>query len=386
MRYFLILALLVLGGCAGEPTVPPSSEAAQVVTLPMQLDEAHASIEVTVNGRPARLLLDTGADQIVLSASAAQRLGLPVRSTGTPGSGAAGTYIASTTAIADLGAGAIHRHELTAYVVPFPEEFVYDGVLGTPFFATVLTTLDYQQRTVILRSHAPLEPSSDGVQMPMRIESGKVLVLASAAGVTGWFCVDTGAGNALTFFTPVVKQYGLRDAFSPSVRTITGVSAGGYTRGTLVRVPDLTIGPFVLNQIVAELSEAEQGAFASAQYAGNLGGELWSRFKVTFDYASRQMSLTPNDALTQPFVGPRSGLAASLVDGVIKAVDVVTGSPAAEAGLNIGDVIVAMNGTGTDARQVTRALHAAPGTRVRLTVRDAPGVEREVALVLRDLL
>jgi len=386
MRYFLVLALLVLCGCESGHRLPPSSETAQGVTLPMQLDEVHASIEVTVNGRPARLLLDTGADQIVLSASAAKRLGLPVRSTGTPGSGAAATYIASTTAIADLGAGAIHRRKLTAYVVPFPEEFVYDGVLGTPFFATVLTTLDYQQRTVTLRSHAPLELSSDGVQIPMRIESGKVLVLASAAGVTGWFCVDTGAGNALTFFTPAVKQYRLRDAFSPSVHTITGVSAGGYTRGTLVRVPNVTIGPFALNQVVAELSEAEQGAFASAQYAGNLGGELWSRFKVTFDYASRQMSLTPNDALTRPFVGPRSGLAASLVDGVIQAVDVVAGSPAAEAGLSIGDVIVAMNGTGTDARQVTRALHAAPGTRVRLTVRDASGVEREVALVLRDLL
>jgi clan AA aspartic protease (TIGR02281 family) len=124
MRYVLVPALLALCGCASEPRVLPSNEAAQVVTLPMQLDEVHPSIEVMVNGRPARLLLDTGADQIVLSSSAARRLGLPVRSTGTPGSGAAGTYIASTTAIADLGAGAIHRHKLTAYVVPFPEELV----------------------------------------------------------------------------------------------------------------------------------------------------------------------------------------------------------------------------------------------------------------------
>src|SRR6185369_17155949 len=96
MRNLLVLALLVLCGCGSEPRVPPSSEMAQVVTLPMQLDEVHASIEVTVNGRPARLLLDTGADQIVLSATAAQRLGLPVRSTGTRGFGAAGTYTAST--------------------------------------------------------------------------------------------------------------------------------------------------------------------------------------------------------------------------------------------------------------------------------------------------
>ncbi len=390
------LAALALSACASKPILPAANVPSEAVTLPMQLDEVHASIEVEVNGQPARMLLDTGADQIVLSADAAKRLRLPVRATATPGSGAAGTYIASTTTIADLAAGDIHRRKLTAYVVPFPEEFVYDGVLGAPFFATLRITLDYQRRAVTLRSSASRETSSDSVQIPMKLEGGKLLVLASAAGVTGWFCVDTGAGNALTLFTPTVKQRGLGKAFSPAVHTITGVSAGGYTRGTLVRVPEVAIGPFALRQVVAELSEAEKGLFASSLYAGNLGGEIWRRFNVTLDYSGHQMLLAPNDAIGQPFVGPRSGLSPSLVEGVIQIVDVVDGSPAAEAGLRIGDVIVAMNGVSTDPHQdtairrsydeITQALRAAPGTQVRLTVRDVSGVERDATLMLRDLL
>lgn len=349
-----------------------------------------------LNSMLARMLLDTGADQIVLSADAARRLSLPVRDTATPGSGAAGTYSASVTTIADLAIGTVHRRKLTAYVVPVPEEFVYDGVLGTPFFAPLVTTLDYQQSAVTLRSSASFETLPDITQIPIKLESGNLLVMASAAGVTGWFSVDTGAGNALTFFSPTVKQYGLRDAFSPSVHTITGVSPGGYTRGTLVRVPDVTIGPYVLNQVVVELSEADQGLFASSLYAGNLGGELWRRFKVTLDYPGRHMSLTPNDAFSQPFDGPRSGLVPSLVNGEIRIVDVVDGSPAADAGFRIGETIVAMNGTSSDARQgeavrtaldkITQALRAAPGAQVRLTVRDVSEAERELTLRLRDLL
>src|SRR3954470_4796432 len=86
-----ILAVVALSACGSDPTLPAADDPTAVVTLPMQLNGAHASVEVTINGKSARMLLDTGADQIVLSPGAAERLGLPVRSTTTPGSGAAGT-------------------------------------------------------------------------------------------------------------------------------------------------------------------------------------------------------------------------------------------------------------------------------------------------------
>ncbi|NJO12715.1 MAG: PDZ domain-containing protein [Gammaproteobacteria bacterium] len=63
------------------------------------------------------------------------------------------------------------------------------------------------------------------------------------------------------------------------------------------------------------------------------------------------MYLAPNDAFDQPFDGPRSGLAASLVDGLVKIVEVVEGSPAAEAGMHTGEVILAVNGASLDSQQ-----------------------------------
>jgi membrane-associated protease RseP (regulator of RpoE activity) len=140
-----------------------------------------------------------------------------------------------------------------------------------------------------------------------------------------------------------------------------------------VRVPDVTIGSHVFNRVIMELSEAEEGYFANSLYVGNLGGELWRRFTVTLDYTGRQMYLAPNDAFDQPFDGPKSGLAPPLVDGMVKIVDVVDGSPAAEAGMQAGEAILAVNDVSTDSQQgaatrasldrVTQALRAAPGSR-----------------------
>lgn len=375
------LAAIALSACGSEPTLPSNDNPTVPITIPMQLEGAHASIAVTINGRSARMLLDTGSDQIVLTPAATERLGLPLHPTTVPGSGASGTYTASVTEIVDLGVGTIHRRKLTAYVVPVPEEFVYDGVLGVPFFATLLATLDYQRGALTLQA-SPVGTT----QLPIKVEGGKLLVMASAAGVTGWFSIDTGAGNALTFFSPAVEQYGLSTAFAPSVHTITGVSPGGYTRGTLVRVPDVTIGPYALSQVVIELSEAKAGLFASRAFTGNLGGELWRRFRVTLDIPHQQLWLTPNDALTAHFEGPRSGLVASRVRSAIEIIDVAEDSPASEAGLHIGDTLIALNGTSVSFEELTQALKAPAGTPIRLTVRNSSGTEADATLVLRELL
>jgi hypothetical protein len=219
-------------------------------------------------------------------------------------------------------------------------------------------------------------------------------VSATAGGVSGWYSIDTGAGNALTFFTPTVERLHLRDAFTPSVTMVTGLSVGGYTHGVLVRLPRVDIGPFSFEQVVAELSLDADGYFAASQNAGNLGGELWRRFTVTLDYANGCMYLTANDAFNVPFAGPRSGLVPAVVDGAVKVIYVLEGGPAAEAGVHAGDTIVALNGVVLapviDAVQaintVVQALKAEAGTLIVLRLRDAAGAERELEFVLRELV
>jgi clan AA aspartic protease (TIGR02281 family) len=365
-------------------------------TVAAELHGAHFSVPAYINGRPARMLLDTGASETVVSVEAARRLGLLAADGAVSGSGAAGQYTASATTLSELTIGAIRQRQQQAYIVPMPAEFTYDGVLGAPFFMEYVVTLDYKERLLTIQQPEMFIPPPGVSAVNIRLEGKKPLVQASAAGVSGWYSVDTGAGNALTFFTPAVERNGLRTALSPRLRTVTGVSPGGPVRGDLVRVPDVTIGPHVFHNVLAELSLAEQGMFASPLFEGNLGGELWHRFIVTLDYSRGQLYLRPNESFGMPFAGPRAGFTPSIVRGEVEVIDVLADSPAEQAGVSAGDVLLAVNGTALDASSqgavsatldsIYAALRADAGSSMTLTLRDIAGATRDVTFTLRELL
>jgi len=139
---------------------------------------------------------------------------------------------------------------------------------------------------------------------------------------------------------------------------------------------------------VGELSLAHGGLFGSDAWMGNLGAELWRRFVVTLDTAAGMLHLEPRAALAQPFMAPCAGLVAPLRQGRCVVVDVVPGSPAAEAGVRLGDEVLALDGEALagDAGRLRRALRGTPGSTLRLRLGAASDGEREATLGLRELV
>ena len=71
------------------------------------------------------------------------------------------------------------------------------------------------------------------------------------------------------------------------------------------------------------------------------------RFTVTWDYQHERMLLVPNSQLHDPFEADSSGLHLTVrppAFNIIYVAAVLPGSPAAAAGLLVGDVITAING------------------------------------------
>lgn len=391
IRLFAALFVLFGSGCASQP-MPAENAAREAARIPMRLQGAHPVVEARVNGQTLRLILDSGADQNVLSAQAVARLGLATSRQTVTGQGAAGAF--GAVPWVDLGAvgiGDVRLRDQIAFVVPLPEETNADGILGLPLFARFTTTLDYAAGELGLQAPRAFQPPAGVTALPLRQDGGKLLVRATVAGVNGWYALDTGAGNAVTMFTPTVEREHLRAAFPQRLRMVTGISAGGMTRGDLVRVPEVHLGPYRLERVVVELSLAEAGYFAHppADAQGNLGGELWRRFTTTIDLPGGRLFLRPNAAYAQPFEATRTGLVARRKDARFEIVDVVAATPAAEAGLERGDAIVAVNGQPASVltQQAFRDLLASrPGTSMSFTVIDRQGHERRITLVSRDLL
>ncbi|HKE36380.1 MAG TPA: PDZ domain-containing protein, partial [Candidatus Baltobacteraceae bacterium] len=70
--------------------------------------------------------------------------------------------------------------------------------------------------------------------------------------------------------------------------------------------------------------------------------------------------------------------------GKIVVFDVRPGTPAAEAGIEKGDVIVGFDGKAPTLSQVRKAIDGPVGTVLRLQVASKDGTTRTVAVTLRD--
>ena len=167
----------------------------------------------------------------------------------------------------------------------------------------------------------------------------------SIDGVPTTCTLDTGARNALSFYTPFVEAH---PSVVPAKLTATGVNGfgvGGGNVGRLGRVQTLSFGGLTLSNLVGDYTTEGGGALRASRSSGaNIGGEVLKRFIMTLDYRKLTMTLTPNSAFDLPDHWDRSGV--FLINtGAVTIMDVRPATPAARAGLVKGDAIVSVNGS-----------------------------------------
>jgi S1-C subfamily serine protease len=139
--------------------------------------------------------------------------------------------------------------------------------------------------------------------------------------------------------------------------------------------------------VIAGLSSSEKGAFADPYTSANVGGAVWRRFAVTFDYPNRTMTLVPGKDFASAEDFDRSGLFLIMQSGHVVVAGARAGTPAAAAGIVPGDALASIDGTPAatlSLKAVRDLLMQAPGTTHRLVVISKDKSQRTVALTLRD--
>ena len=113
------------GGCRYVP----------VAKLPISYTDAshRAIIPGTINGKPARLIADTGAYHTVMFLSGAERLGLPLDTTGKYDGGIGGASVRYRARIDDLSVGIAHSGKDVIDVVTSAGKADGDALVGADF-------------------------------------------------------------------------------------------------------------------------------------------------------------------------------------------------------------------------------------------------------------
>jgi hypothetical protein len=374
---------------AGDSAIAAGASATRV---PIALRSNHVYVDVALDGHgPLTMMLDTGGFNVV-TPETAKELGLESQGALQARGVGEGSEDLALTHLGEVRLGDVTLRDQLFFVLPMDglaeaEGTEVAGVLGFELLQRFVTEIDYAARRLTLTLPERFDPSGAGTSVPFVFVDHMPAVDGSVDGIAGRFAIDTGSRSALALHGPFVDKHGLVARYRPEIETVTGFGVGGDVRARVTRAGMLRLGEVEVPEPVTELVISEKGALADRYLAGNVGGGVLRRFRVTLDYRHERLYLAPGgDAGPDSF--DRAGLWLVQAGGALAVEDVVPGGPAAAAGVRPGDRLESVDGVALDkldlAEVLSRLRYGAPGTRVRLRMLGG-GESRIVEVELAEL-
>jgi hypothetical protein len=304
-------------------------------------------------------VLDTGDKYAVIDLSTAKSLGLELGDQVPVGGGGKDTVMGNFLKNSQFSITGLKNFTQPLFIAVPLEELAkvsgheFAGVLGFDFISQFVVEIDYLKQAITLHDKATYPYQGNGDSLPITFNaSGHPVIQAQVIAdvgspVDGTFVVDIGSGAALIMNTPFVDKERFLRSGRPTVHWLEGVGFGGGIEGSVGRIKGFKLGRFLVNNPVAVFSQAKNGPFASADTQGNIGAAILEKFKVILDYKQNRIILDSNAQFNKPLEYNRSGL--FLVSSgpnyeSFKIEAIADNSPASEAGLHTGDILIAING------------------------------------------
>jgi hypothetical protein len=296
-----------------------------------------------------QFIFDTGSSGISLDSSTAAYLGLQPVYSGYAIRGVGGIRKVPFVNGRSLQLGSIRADSLDFHVNDYSVlTSVYgvriDGIIGYSLLSRYVIRIDQElQQMDWFAAGANVYPRRG---YRMKLEMDKLPSHAAYAqdlrGEQSRFLIDLGAGLNLLFPRRYVQSSGLLD--NTRKRWIkSGEGIGGRIEMELTTMRQLRIGPYRFRQVPINIFDDDFNVTNYPDWAGLIGNDLLRRFQVVLNYPAKEMHLLPNRFFSDPFDYSYSGLELYLINNKIRVGYLAPGSPAAAAGLELGDEVVAVN-------------------------------------------
>jgi hypothetical protein len=344
------------------------------VELPFDFVDGHVFVKVTIDGKPARMLLDSSGHNVLQPGIAAPAA-----------DSAVGVVRAERV---DIGGVVLERQVFATIDLRDHMQRVEGmgdvvGVLGYELFRRMPVRLDYERSRATLYDPAKFRYAGRGAKGALAFRGETPQLAATIDGIAATLSVDTGTRGTLTLARTFADDNELVRKYGATTDAVVGAAVGGPIRARLARVKSLAVADVVVSDAVAAL--AFDDTVGEGEVAGKLGNGFLRRFAVTFDFPGNALYLEKSAGPAPREAYDRAGLWVERGIAGFEVIDVVAKSPADSAGMRIGDVIVAVDGkrASTMPLAALRALlRGEPGRKVRLTVEGGT----VHVLTLRDLV
>jgi hypothetical protein len=256
---------------------------------------------------------------------------------------------------------------------PLRDQAQVDGLIGGDIFGRYIVEIDYQLRRVrffdpqgyeatvgsetigiSVKSHWLAIYVGDGIDRRMMCPiktndpyvKGELIVSGSRLDRPE-FLIDTGLPTSLVVSHTFSERYGILDNVESKIQSICPLASYGVGECDVGRLEALLIGDSGLKIPFPIVSFYQKPMWeSSGDYDGIIGHDILRRFKIAFDYGNQRMTLERNDDFDQPYTYDMSGTYLERHEEGVKVSKLIgpSDSPAVEAGLAKGDIIIAING------------------------------------------
>ncbi len=289
------------------------------------------------------------------------------------------------------------------------------GIIGYDLFRDFVVEINYGSEYI--KFHDPKfykgKENSKSQTLPLFIRRNKAYIdgnigLNEVNDVPVKLLIDTGSSDAVWLFRDEEKGLGIPDQ---NYQDFLGQGLNGSIYGKRTKVNRINLGEFALKDAKAAFPDME--TFSTSVVTGNrngsIGGAILKRFNIIFNYPAKEITLKKNAHFKAPFqynmcglqlqhngvryiagrIADRTGVVfnnersfgdvqilmqnqtrLSLVPEIIVS-GIRAGSPAEEAGLKEGDIILAVNGKRIHSyklQEVMKMLNEKEGKRIKVLI------------------
>ncbi|MES2331941.1 MAG: aspartyl protease family protein [Bacteroidota bacterium] len=215
-----------------------------------------------------------------------------------------------------------------------------DGIVGYSFFRRYIVRFDYDNQYIEVFSPGSYKYPRGGYLLKPNFSTLPLqqAVLNDEREILSRFIFDTGAGLCFLLSRDFVDDstvFKKNRKFYPT----QAEGLGGKRQMSISIAKEIRLGPYKFKRVPVHVFDDEFNVTSYPLLGGLIGNDILRRFNVVLNYPEQSIHLKPNSHYNEGFDYSYTGLGIYQIDGEIRVIDVMPGSPGDKAGFLPGDVI-----------------------------------------------
>lgn len=327
-------------------------------------------------------ILDTGSGGISLDSTTTEELHLPVVPTERTIRGIAGIRKVDYALDHTLHLPGVKTDSLDFHINDYSLlTAVYgiriDGIIGYSLLRKYIIYVDYDYEQISFYTPGSFKYSRGGTLLRPSFNNLPIQSATVRDNVTirQRFYFDTGGGICVLLSEDFVADSTLFTKKKKIVKTLTE-GLGGKKIMRLTTVKEVKLGPYKFKKVPTYIFDDEYNVTNYPALGGLLGADLLRRFNITLNYPKGEIYLMPNSHFRDPFDYSYTGMEIYYENHKIVVGDIIDNSPAAKAGLMVGDIIFSVeNVIGTSFQNIRTLLRSADKKVKMIIIRNSQIIE-----------